>query len=461
MKMRVILANSPLVFALTLFFIVSTKQEAQAIPAWARKYKTSCSTCHVAFPRLTAVGEAFRLNGYKFSNDEELVKEDKVILGREENKDFWPDSIWPSDIPGLPPIALRIISDFNAPVGGKRGRETATEFEFPKEAKLLSGGTFGDNLSFFLELKFEVEDGETETDLAVAFLQWEDLVGPENMLNFRVGVMGMQEFGLFTARDHNSLTAQPYLYTMAMLPSANGGVPGPHFMLHHQPGIELNGFGSRWRYAVGITQGAGHEENNSAKDQYFQLAYKIGGLGFDGSGASEAGGVKGWIDDSVTLSVFGYRGLETLEDENADPVIEGDNSFWRLGAGALWKEQSLEVGGGWIVGFDDSPYSTATDESAWTRNLFIEAAYFVYPWLIPSVRYEDLRFIHLPEGVDIDPRDQDRARVIASIKMLMRTNIAVILEGRFYTKDERFTEAVPDEDRNQDDLVLLRLDMAF
>ncbi|HVR87262.1 MAG TPA: hypothetical protein VMU54_23260, partial [Planctomycetota bacterium] len=47
----------------------SAAGRAEALPEWARKYKTSCVTCHEAFPSLNSVGEAFRLNGYRFPDD--------------------------------------------------------------------------------------------------------------------------------------------------------------------------------------------------------------------------------------------------------------------------------------------------------------------------------------------------------------------------------------------------------
>ena len=46
--------------------IVLVARASHAIPAFARRYETSCQTCHVAFPRLTPFGEAFRRNGYRF-----------------------------------------------------------------------------------------------------------------------------------------------------------------------------------------------------------------------------------------------------------------------------------------------------------------------------------------------------------------------------------------------------------
>ena len=56
---------------------------ASALPAFARKYKTSCTTCHIGFPKLNAFGESFRNNGYQFPGhmDLEYIKEDQVSLG--------------------------------------------------------------------------------------------------------------------------------------------------------------------------------------------------------------------------------------------------------------------------------------------------------------------------------------------------------------------------------------------
>lgn len=38
----------------------------QAMPAWARKYKSDCSLCHTTYPRLNRVGYEFKRLGYRF-----------------------------------------------------------------------------------------------------------------------------------------------------------------------------------------------------------------------------------------------------------------------------------------------------------------------------------------------------------------------------------------------------------
>src|SRR5690606_15708554 len=48
---------------LLLGFFVST---AEAIPAFARKYRVTCSVCHTTAPALNAFGEQFAGNGFEF-----------------------------------------------------------------------------------------------------------------------------------------------------------------------------------------------------------------------------------------------------------------------------------------------------------------------------------------------------------------------------------------------------------
>ena len=62
--------------ALIVVAFVGTAARADAVPAFARKYQTSCQTCHAMFPKLNAFGEAFRLRGYRMPGEtEDMVKE--------------------------------------------------------------------------------------------------------------------------------------------------------------------------------------------------------------------------------------------------------------------------------------------------------------------------------------------------------------------------------------------------
>ena len=101
-----ILSGAPLL----LFLVLMPAPKAVAIPAFARKYQTSCQTCHSNFPELNDFGEAFKKNGFKFPKDDEtFVKEPPVLLGAEAQRENFPKVIYPGEIPGTIPISFRFV----------------------------------------------------------------------------------------------------------------------------------------------------------------------------------------------------------------------------------------------------------------------------------------------------------------------------------------------------------------
>src|SRR5215469_12658578 len=86
---------------------------SHAIPAFARMYGLSCSTCHIDFPKLNDFGKAFKDAGFKFPEDDaSRIKIPPVMLGAPANAELWPKAIWPGTIPGQPPIGLRYNNYF-------------------------------------------------------------------------------------------------------------------------------------------------------------------------------------------------------------------------------------------------------------------------------------------------------------------------------------------------------------
>src|SRR5947209_2323901 len=91
-----------------LLWILALAQRASAIPAFSRKYQTSCATCHSNFPELNDFGIAFKKNGFKFPKDDEtFVKEPPVLLGAKAQREAFPKAIYPGEIPGAIPIGFR------------------------------------------------------------------------------------------------------------------------------------------------------------------------------------------------------------------------------------------------------------------------------------------------------------------------------------------------------------------
>ena len=156
------------------FFQLFFAESAHAIPAFARKYKTSCVLYHAPIPRLTAMGEAFRLNGYKMPQADEIyVKEEPISMGAEAYKKVFPNAIWPSSLPGMPPLSIRAVGDVTYhPFGPQSSR---SDFNFPTEVVLIGAGSFGDDFAFFAHLGFENEDDATTTTSIIETFLWPEV----------------------------------------------------------------------------------------------------------------------------------------------------------------------------------------------------------------------------------------------------------------------------------------------
>src|SRR5271170_2613833 len=68
--------------------------KSYAIPPFSRQYGTSCSTCHLDFPKLNDFGKAFKDAGFKFPKDDEsFLKAPPIMLGAPAQAEVWPRAI--------------------------------------------------------------------------------------------------------------------------------------------------------------------------------------------------------------------------------------------------------------------------------------------------------------------------------------------------------------------------------
>lgn len=428
---------------LTLLGVAFFQERAEAIPTFARKYKTTCMTCHATYPRLTALGQAIRLNGLKMPEGDEIyIKEEVVSQGAEAYKRVFPQAVWPSTIPGPPPISIRIIGDLEWATGSEpdpaNPRDNDIALEFPHELEVLFGGAFGDNMSFFGEIELEhpgrefedVDGKEFEIPEEInfeAWLMWEDIIWP-NFFNIKGGNVGMRETELPNANDHDRITKEHYLYRDKRLIRGLAG-----------PGIEVNGFGRNWRYAFGYVK---PQDAFADGNYYGQVVLKFFGLGFDGSGGTtEEGGIKTpptgyWRDDALFFGAV-YNKL----DDNTER--------YGFDIRARWKD--LLVQGGFVRLEDDAPVppgGPGNDKDVW----FAEAEYFVFPWLQPYVRFEVL---------SDDMPNEDLSKLLVGAVLLARANVKFNLEASFFTDNEPREKATPALDKDVDNRFFARLDFAF
>ncbi len=176
------LGGTTAIFLLALMFILLAQVDASAIPAFARKYQTSCTTCHVIYPKLNAYGEGFRNSGYRFiGNDEELVKQPDVPMGADAWKHVFPQGTWPGALPSSVPLAIRAA--FGASYWPDE-EVRKSSFQNPWEISLLWGTGLGEHISTYG--KVNIDGGNLDRAFVRFGSLFDDTLG-ENSFNIKVG----------------------------------------------------------------------------------------------------------------------------------------------------------------------------------------------------------------------------------------------------------------------------------
>src|SRR2546428_5307212 len=242
---RILVVGLFVVIIAILSGIVQDVQDAQAIPAFARKYDFACNVCHVpGFPKLNDFGNVFRDQGYQLGTDGDLPTFEAF------GKGFWPVSF--RTTVGCQVANLRVDGQTLATSGfGFTGLD------------ILSFGTLARNLSFGIvytpglkEAGFGTGTSLTDNNLESAFVRVMNLerfvggAGNTYWANLKVGKF---ELDLPFSEKRAPTLNTPYLiYHFTPIGTAN-----PFGLGDNQPGIELTGIkrtdltGGYFRYSLG------------------------------------------------------------------------------------------------------------------------------------------------------------------------------------------------------------------
>ncbi len=394
------------IYLLTTLILCLSVESSIAIPAFSRKYKTSCITCHSVYPKLNPFGEAFRINGYQYPKDDaDKVKEEPVLLGSDAYKRVWPKSVWPNTLPGTSPVSLRARGAFQVTTV-----DSATTSEFGMPAlQLLAAGTIGEDITVFAGAHlFENNEPGSIDRLYVKF---------DNILSRYIPKHALYiEFGQFIpelvpfASLHRGLTNNSYAFN-TYDPSMGDKFVAGHVhgakafgLENFQLGLEASGvIRSRLRYVIGVVNGNGTTADaNADKDFYGRLCYKIGGMGYDGSSTQETENIE---EKSIALGVFGYKGIGTSNGQNFD--------FIRTGGDVNIYLNKFNIIGGYIMG------KNGTEANQEYNLYFTELDYAMYPWLTGLIRYEKANPNTLKSASQIIPHIS--ALVVANMKFKIET----------------------------------------
>ncbi len=410
-------------FRICLLFLVAVAlaRPAVAIPAFSRMYNTSCSTCHIDFPKLNDFGKAFKDAGFKFpKNDETFLKIPPVLLGAPAQIEMWPHTIWPGSIPGMPPIGLRMNNFFQVlgnkrnnfqfvPGAGGLGTPPANPaLLFPPKTDFETGlfsiftaGNFGSDIAFWVDDDISVAGANANGGLGDGYLKFVNVSRfihlPKDSLNLRVGQFEL-DLPFSQARSWN---ISPWdIYTQANIGAPDQFVNNAFTFAGAAKGAEISGghhYGGYWYSLAVVDQnttgtspisdfvpsatgsnngGLGFMSDSNFKDIYGHLEYRFN-LEKDKESrhAIQAAGATGPRDHTyLSLGVFDLYGRSATrvigQAGESFALLTAHEPFYRAGVDFSFNYRTFNLFGLWMHGRDhnlfpvDSTGAPATDNNA-------------------------------------------------------------------------------------------------
>ena len=329
--------------------------DAEAIPAFARKHKLGCNTCHTLYPQLNRFGRDFRDNGFRMPDEvEQLLRKRSTPPApapAQADEDFW--SFIPEQIP------FSIQAKFHGLIDPKGEIKSDIQLE---ELQLQSGGTFTPRVSYYLHHHL-AEEGEPGK-LYAGWVRFNNLFA-SNWLNVTVG---QTELPLSFSPEIERLTSFEYLAFDREL--------GANTFNLNRPQLGIQVFGQSeggTKFWAGIANGFGlavNEEtetfdNNSFKDVYARVGQEIG---------------------EHLVGGYVYYGRARAETESLGHFSD---NFVRAGADALVNLSKVIVYGTALYARDDNPLGTGERRSFFGG--FVQGDIYLTDRAVVLLRFDGVR----------------------------------------------------------------------
>ncbi|MEO8845569.1 MAG: hypothetical protein ABI591_04025 [Kofleriaceae bacterium] len=425
---RLQLLLRPLVLVIVGVLVLAIPRTASAIPAFARKYGTSCTTCHTIYPKLNPFGEAFRRNGFRFpGTDSDVVKQPVVALGADAYKNIFPDAVWPGTLPGSIPLSIgfngQVVFHPTTTSGSALADNGAgvNADGLVEEGHLWAGGSFDDSITYFSELTASADGIEVER----AMVSFNDLVGPNHAVNVWVGKGSgtLNSFG-----PHSTYIGDSGITPLAVT-ALFGATSSSWNATDNFQTAEVNGvIEGMFDYSAGATNGA-NSELRTPTNAYVHVGTKLGGVRLDGEdNSSVPDPKKPWEETAVTLDAFYYHAKSrfTIGDPTGTPDMPApdlvrDDVANVIGGSLRAQYESLELDAGAGYEMHSNP---STGGKANALSQYDELSYVIFPWLVPAARFE---YTHVAPDGGASVSD---VRLSIGAAALVRPNIKLVLSAQ-------------------------------
>jgi hypothetical protein len=377
-----------------IFLVLSLSQQANALPAFARKYGLRCSACHESWPMLNYFGQKFKDNGYQLMNDR-----DAPIW---QNPGYWPVTF------RMTPMWHRVSTDKVQTDNGIM-RISSSGFDL-SGLDFHTGGTIEKNFSFYL---LPASDETASFHFEQVFARLDNLFGSP-WLNIKMGKFELDN--ILSEKRILTLTGISGAFQLYhFIPVGDGNIFGQ--MGDNQLGVELMGhsFDDRTRYSATVfstndgNPGLGYGANSYSGFFAASRAFDAGKMGVDRIGAYAMVGLAPttWITNGGPNTPIGGSGI-------------GNKSFHREGVVGLfyfgphvdvqvvtqhgWDNAWFGQGYGDLIGGNAGNNNTpgsilpVGSRSPTWNGVLVEPHYIYSPQLIFVSRFETVRMSQQANG---------------------------------------------------------------
>lgn len=395
------------------FLTLISTQNANALPAFARKYGLRCSACHESWPMLNYFGQKFKDNGYQIMNDR-----DAPIW---QNPSYWPVTF------RITPIWHRVSTGKVIVDQYANGTPTGTALQQRVEQSgfdlsgldFHTGGTLEKNISFYV---LPSSDSTASFHFETVMARFDNLFGSP-WLNIKLGKFELDN--LLSEKRILTLTGNGGIYQLYHFsPVGDANIYGQ--IGDNQLGAELMGHSAndRTRYAATLVStndgNVGLATGSNSYTGFFTAsrAFDVGKLGVDRIGAyamvgqaatyyrTSAGAINpGTGLGNKSFHREGFVGLFYF-GEHADVTVVTqhgwDNAWFGQGYGNAANPSNGSQGGALPNNVPGTVLNPGSQAPTW-NGVLIEPHYVYSPQLIFVGRYETIRVSRQANGANYTP----------------------------------------------------------
>lgn len=344
-------------------------QSANAIPAFARRYEVPCNTCHMAWSLLNETGRDFKVNGFKFSPDDEPENIISDFLKLDEN---------------FPISAVIKLRPYDKMKSGDAKTQAVHAFD------ILVAGTIYDNISGFFELAAEdVDDFEPKLKGFVTY-HASELVN----VQFSYDAININD-------PYDTMSGKRRLQASrnVVIDQEYGGADGK--IRDSRQTVSVYGRPhEKVFYSIGISGMAKDAEGVNAKNIHARLAgdilpgVMIGAFGIFGECPDTACAVdreftRFGVDSQVEWNDFVFKGAYLQASDDQNDLSSHDNMAWYVEADYIYQPNGRPL---WVPGVRFGQYEEADGVDSYTEMTLMLGYYFTQNvrlfaeyWMQPDV----------------------------------------------------------------------------